>query len=171
MRFSKSTSRGLTNTGCVCESTNPGMTTLPVQSISVIWLRCFLSQGSRRASLVQPTETILPPTQSTAPSRMIPSSLSCAERRGPVAWDRSVISWPMLTNKIAGCFDLRNLVRVMLSVAAVFANAKTNAESKHPYSNSIHWTSMLIARFVAKCSHLAIGTLTPVLFANCLASS
>ena len=60
MRFSKSTSRGLTKTGCVCESTNPGRTTLPAQSISVTLLRFLLSHASRRASLVVPTETILP---------------------------------------------------------------------------------------------------------------
>ena len=74
MRFSKSTSRGLTKTGWVWESTKPGRTTLPAQSISVTFLRFFFSQGSRRASLVVPTETIFPPTQSTAPSSMMPSS-------------------------------------------------------------------------------------------------
>src|SRR5579864_9300394 len=68
IRFSKSTRRGLTNTGWVCESTNPGVTTLQAQSISVSFLRFFLIQGSRSASFVGPTETILPPMQSTAPS-------------------------------------------------------------------------------------------------------
>ena len=45
MRFSKSTSRGVTKTGCVCESTNPGRTTLPAQSISVICLAVLLQPG------------------------------------------------------------------------------------------------------------------------------
>ncbi len=45
MRFSKSTSRGLTKTGCVCESTNPGRTTLPAQSISVTLLAILLQPG------------------------------------------------------------------------------------------------------------------------------
>ncbi len=60
MRFSKSTSRGLTNTGCVCESTKPGRTTLPAQSISRTFLRFFFSQGSRRASLVVADRNNLP---------------------------------------------------------------------------------------------------------------
>src|ERR1035438_7875316 len=34
MRFSKSIRRGAAKTGCVCESTKPGSTTLPEQSIS-----------------------------------------------------------------------------------------------------------------------------------------
>src|SRR5881227_1260358 len=47
MRFSKSTSRGFTKTGCVCESTKPGKTTWPPQSISIIFFR-FLDPGIRQ---------------------------------------------------------------------------------------------------------------------------
>src|ERR1700689_4420977 len=83
VRFSKSTSRGLTKTGWVWESTKPGRTTLPAQSISKTFLRLFLSHESRRASFVFPTETIFPPTHKTAPSSIMPSSFSSAPRRGP----------------------------------------------------------------------------------------
>ena len=72
-----------TKAGWVCESTNPGNTTLPAQSISRMRLRFFLTQGSRSASFVLPTETIFPPRQSTAPSSMMPMSPSAAPRRGP----------------------------------------------------------------------------------------
>src|SRR6202167_4376759 len=97
MRFSKSTSRGLMKTGCVCESTKPGRTTFPAQSISVTFLRFFFSHGSRSASLVVPTETIFPPRHRTAPSSMMPSSLRSEPRRGPglLEAQRSVTNWPM----------------------------------------------------------------------------
>jgi hypothetical protein len=106
MRFSKSTSRGLTNTGCVCESTKPGRTTLPEQSISVILFRFFFSQGSRRASFVVPMETIFPAEQRTAPFSMMRRSLRAGPRRGLSApEERSVINWLTLTsNKIGGVF-------------------------------------------------------------------
>ncbi len=103
MRFSKSTNRGPTKTGCVCESTKPGRTTLPVQSISVTFFRFFLSQGSRRASLVVPTETIFPPMHRTAPWWMMPSSLRLEARRGPGVADddRKVSSSPTLMSSRA----------------------------------------------------------------------
>src|SRR4051794_1331494 len=103
MRFSKSTKRGLTNTGCVCESTKPGSTTLPVQSTSVTFLRFFLNHGSRSASLVDPTETAFPPTQRTAPSGMIPSCLRSAPRHGEVDFHRRVRSCPMLARSTGDC--------------------------------------------------------------------
>jgi hypothetical protein len=104
MRFSKSTSRGLTKTGWVCESTKPGRTTLPEQSISVTLLRFFLSQGSRSASFVVPTETTFPPQHKTAPSSMMPSSFRSEPRRGPglPEADRSVRSWPILARNSGG---------------------------------------------------------------------
>src|SRR5581483_11471837 len=98
MRCSKSIRRGVTNAGCVWESTNPGVTTWFSQSISTILLRFFLIQGSRRARLVVPTETILPASHSTAASSIIPSSLRSAPRRGPDFAERKVRSWPMLTS-------------------------------------------------------------------------
>src|SRR3981081_3115970 len=96
--FSKSTSRGDMKTGCVCESTQPGRTTDPAQSTSVTFLRFFLSQGSLKASFVLPTETIFPPTHSTAPSSMMPRVLRSRPRRGPdlPEEDCSVRSWQRL---------------------------------------------------------------------------
>src|SRR5580692_9031383 len=151
MRFSKSTSRGLTKTGCVCESTNPGRTTLPAQSISITFLRFFFSQGSRRASLVLPTETILPPRHKTAPSSILPSSLRSAARRGPglPEEDRRVRSWPILARSIADSLCTR-------------APERRRARLRHEAAKD-------------SCSHIFhfsdIGTLTPALFANSFASS
>src|SRR5580693_7402755 len=104
MRFSKSTSRGLTKTGWVCESTKPGRTTFPAQSISRTFLRFFFSQGSRSASLVVPTETIFPPRHKTAPFSIMPGSLRSEARRGPglPEADCSVRSWPMLASNSGG---------------------------------------------------------------------
>ena len=45
MRFSKSTRRGLTKTGWVCESTNPGRTIFPAQSISQTLLPILFQPG------------------------------------------------------------------------------------------------------------------------------
>src|SRR5579864_983550 len=104
------------NAGCVCESTNPGTTTWPAQSISITFLRCFLSQESRRASFVEPTETILPPRQSTAASSSMPSSDRVFPRRGPrVSEDwRKVSNWPILTSKSGrGVGDWRLLDELM----------------------------------------------------------
>src|SRR5208282_861482 len=100
MRFSKSTSRGLTKTGCVWESTKPGRTTWPAQSISRIFFRFVFTHGSRSASFVLPTETIFPPRHKTAPSSMTPSSLSSEPRRGPgrPEEDWSVSNCPMLAS-------------------------------------------------------------------------
>src|SRR5207245_7105115 len=86
-------------TGCVCESTKPGKTTWPPQSISIIFFRFFLIQGSDKASLVLLTETIFPPTHSTAPSLIMPRSLSSGPRRGPDLRDgeRRVTSWRMFS--------------------------------------------------------------------------
>ena len=51
MRFSKSTSRGLTKTGWVCESTNPGRTTLSAQSISSDSFAMLLQPGIAQSIL------------------------------------------------------------------------------------------------------------------------
>jgi hypothetical protein len=49
------------------------------RAINLVTLRrFFLSQGSRSASLVLPTETILPPRQSMAASSRMPSSFRSA---------------------------------------------------------------------------------------------
>src|SRR6266852_2258366 len=85
-------------TGCVWESTKPGKTTRPRQSSSIIFLRFFLSQGSRRASFVVPTETIFPARQSTAADSRIPRSERAGPRRGPGATERIVRSCLMLSN-------------------------------------------------------------------------
>src|SRR5439155_16179058 len=108
MRFSKSASRGFTKTGWVCESTKPGRTTCSQQSISIIFFLFFLIQGSERASLVLPTETIFPPATRTAPSLMMPSSLSSDPRRGPGLPDgeRRVRNWRILTSSKAAACDL-----------------------------------------------------------------
>src|SRR5438270_7249857 len=103
MRFSKSTSRGATNAGCVWESTKPGRTTRPAQSISRIFLRFRLSHESRTASFVRPTATIFPPTHNTAASSTMPNSLSSEPRRGPgrSEAERKVRSWPMVASRRA----------------------------------------------------------------------
>ena len=54
MRFSKSTSRGSANTGCVWQSISPGITTRPLQSSSFTFLRLVLSHGSRSSSRCGP---------------------------------------------------------------------------------------------------------------------
>src|SRR5260370_34245070 len=116
MRCWKSTSRGPTKTGWVWESTNPGRMTLPAQSISVTLLRFFFSQGSRRASLVVPTETIFPPRQRRAPFSMMPSCFRSEMRRGPGLpdEDRSVSNWLMLASKIADPLRTRHLHATLL---------------------------------------------------------
>ena len=64
----------------------------PAQSISTIFLRFFLIQGSRSASLVLQAETIFPPEHRTAPSLMMPSSCSSGPRRGPEFRKKSAAS-------------------------------------------------------------------------------
>src|SRR5260370_11731047 len=86
------------NTGGVWESTKPGKTTRPRQSSSIIFLRFFLSHGSRRASFVVPTETIFPARQSTAADSTIPRSERAVPRRGPEATERIVRSCLVLSN-------------------------------------------------------------------------
>jgi len=94
----------------VCESTNPGSTTLPVQSTSITFLRFSFSHGSRRASFVVPTETIFPPRHKIAPSSMMPSFLSSKPRRGRVAEPalivRSCLTFTNRTADTAGDLDL-----------------------------------------------------------------
>ncbi len=68
IRFSKSINLGAANTGCVCESTNPGSTTPPPQSISRTSRLRDCSQRSRMASRRVPAETIFPAAHSTAAS-------------------------------------------------------------------------------------------------------
>ena len=103
MRFSKSTSRGFTNTGCVCESTKPGSTTLPAQSISVTFLRFFFSHGSRSASLARSNRNNLP---ADAQNGAVPDDTEFFEVR-PATWrsrrDRRVRSWPMLARSTGLC--------------------------------------------------------------------
>src|SRR2546422_7124608 len=81
----------------------PRSTLFPYTTLfrSIIFFRFFLIQGSDKASLVLLTETIFPPTHSTAPSLIMPRSLSSGPRRGPDLRDgeRRVTSWRMLDRK------------------------------------------------------------------------
>src|SRR5205085_12455764 len=91
----------VTKTGGVFQSTKPGNTTRPEQSTSCTLLRFLFSQGSRRASLVVPTETIFPLRHRTAPFSIMPRSFRSRPRRGPglPEDERRVRSWPMLMRR------------------------------------------------------------------------
>src|SRR5262249_19713518 len=119
MRFSKSTNRGCTNTGWVCESMKPGRTTWLSQSISSMRLRFFLNQGSRTASFVFPTETIFPPMQSTAASSMMARLPRSGPRRGPGLPERRVRSCPIFSNSRGRvCFWIDRLAGMVVRLLA-----------------------------------------------------